>query len=198
MKNIEYNNFVGFYRNVFPEGYCQHLIQQMDILEKNSVGYTRQQEGALRHIKDDYHVFVDVTTDPLDNFKNKQTKNIFYEGLQFCFDEYSSMYSTLKDTNVRTIGMKIQKTIPGGGYHVWHCEQGDGETARRVLVYMLYLNTLAQNEGGETEFLYQKMRIQPEENMMIIWPASYTHTHRGNLILGENNKYVVTGWFYCD
>jgi hypothetical protein len=94
--------------------------------------------------------------------------------------------------------MKTQRTDPGGGYHVWHGEQGNGDHAHRVLVYMLYLNTLEASEGGETEFLYQKERYQPVENTMILWPAAYTHTHRGNTVLGDRSKYIVTGWFYYD
>jgi len=32
----------------------------------------------------------------------------------------------------------------------------------------------------------------------LLWPASYTHAHRGNPVFGEQSKYVVTGWFYYD
>ena len=45
---------------------------------------------------------------------------------------------------------------------------------------MLYLNTLTDEQNGETEFLHQEKRIQPKENTMLIWPAGFTHTHRGN------------------
>jgi hypothetical protein len=124
--------------------------------------------------------------------------DLFFDGLQKCYDDYSSKYSILKDSgNIRASVMKMQRTGPGGGYHIWHGEQGPGTHANRVVVYMLYLNDLG-GEGGETEFLYQKMRIKPEENLMLIWPASYTHAHRGNPILGETHKYIVTGWFYYD
>jgi hypothetical protein len=64
------------------------------------------------------------------------------------------------------------------------------------LVYIAYLNTI--KDAGETEFLYQKIRIPPEENTMIIWPAAFTHTHRGNVVHGEKSKYIVTGWFYIE
>jgi hypothetical protein len=63
---------------------------------------------------------------------------------------------------------------------------------------MLYLNTLTAEEAGETEFLYQQRRLRPEENTMVIWPATFTHTHRGNAVFGERSKYIVTGWFYYD
>ena len=63
---------------------------------------------------------------------------------------------------------------------------------------MLYLNTLGSDQAGETEFLYQQQRFKPTENQMILWPASFTHTHRGNTVFGTQSKYVVTGWFYYD
>jgi hypothetical protein len=56
---------------------------------------------------------------------------------------------------------------------------------------MLYLNDV--EEGGETEFLYLKKRIKPQQNRLLIWPAGFTHTHRGNPPL-SNNKYIITGW----
>ena len=55
-----------------------------------------------------------------------------------------------------------------------------------------YLND--DYKGGETEFLYYKKRVEPEQGKLIIWPAGYTHAHRGGLVL-EGNKYVITGWF---
>jgi hypothetical protein len=63
---------------------------------------------------------------------------------------------------------------------------------------MLYLNTIGPEDGAETEFLYQKKRFNPVENAMVLWPAAYTHAHRGNPVLGTQAKYIVTGWFYYD
>ena len=45
-----------------------------------------------------------------------------------------------------------------------------------------------------TEFLYQAKRIRPEQGLALIWPADFTHTHRGNPPLAET-KYIVTSWF---
>jgi hypothetical protein len=57
---------------------------------------------------------------------------------------------------------------------------------------------LGEDSAGETEFLYQKMRIPPQENCTVIWPAAYTHPHRGNVVHGNKSKYIITGWFYLD
>tara|TARA_R110000868_G_scaffold16539_1_gene73910 strand:+ start:347 stop:526 length:180 start_codon:yes stop_codon:yes gene_type:complete len=56
---------------------------------------------------------------------------------------------------------------------------------------MLYLNDV--EEGGETELLYQSRRIKPQKGTLTMFPASFTHTHRGNPPL-SNDKYIVTGW----
>ena len=121
---------------------------------------------------------------------------MFFKGLQDCFSVYGEKYSTLKNIEINCTNMKMQKTSSGGGYHVWHAEQGNGEQANRGLVYMLYLNTLPKEANGETEFLYQQCRINPIENTMVLWPAAFTHAHRGNPVYGDNTKYIVTGWFY--
>jgi hypothetical protein len=56
---------------------------------------------------------------------------------------------------------------------------------------MVYLNDV--EEGGETEFLYQGLKIKPEKGTLVVWPSSYTHVHRGNPPY-SNDKYIITGW----
>jgi hypothetical protein len=58
---------------------------------------------------------------------------------------------------------------------------------------MIYLNDMPEGEA-ETEFYYQKLRITPKAGTVVLWPAAYTHVHRGNIVFSQN-KYVVTGWF---
>ena len=129
-------------------------------------------------------------------FNNVAVIDIFMNSLQNCFDEYTNEYDILKDIPLRCTSVKIQKTNPGAGYHVWHGEQGAGADSSRCLVYSAYLNDI--DGAGETEFLYQRLRIVPKENTMVIWPAAFTHTHRGNVVHGNKSKYIITGWFYID
>jgi hypothetical protein len=197
---IEYVDHIAIYTDVYPKGFCSHLITEFNRLETQGIGANRQHyENALQHMKDDYAIFADLRNHGLNPFDNKEPTDIFFDGLQHCYDEYTTKYSTLKNNGgVRATAMKMQRTSPGGGYHVWHQEQGPGANAHRVVTYMLYLNTLSPEDGAETEFLHQRKRFNPIENTMIIWPAAYTHAHRGNPVLGDTFKYVVTGWFYYD
>ena len=91
--------------------------------------------------------------------------------------------------------IKIQKTKPTEGYHVWHCEHDGRLFGSRLLLVMCYLNDV--EEGGETEFLYQSRRIKPKQGTIVICPSSFTHTHRGNPPL-TGNKYMINGWIEFD
>ena len=58
---------------------------------------------------------------------------------------------------------------------------------------MMYLNDV--EEGGETEFIFQKKRYPAVPGRLLIWPSQFTHRHRGNLVL-RGTKYYCTGWFH--
>lgn len=198
--NVEHIEHIALYKGVYPEGYCSHLIAEFNRLEEGGVGSNRQKsENAHRHVKNDYQIGIELRNHNLLDFHGQNSCDLFFDGLQKCYDDYTEKYSVLRDNGrIRATVMKLQRTSPGGGYHVWHGEQGPGAHANRVVTYMLYLNTIDSQDGAETEFLYQKKRVNPTENMMVIWPAAYTHAHRGNPVLGDTHKYIVTGWFYYD
>ena len=195
--NCQYNQFIGIYENVFPDGYCNHLVTEMESLLATGAGSDRQStEGINKTVKQDEFVFINMKVHNPNPFNGHTCQRIFWDGLQGCFDRYTAEYDILKDLPIKATALKLQKTVPGGGYHVWHCEQGTEDGANRVAVYSLYLNTI--EEAGETEFLYQKLRLPAKENTMVIWPAGYTHPHRGNAVYGDKAKYILTGWFYVD
>ena len=65
------------------------------------------------------------------------------------------------------------------------------EVSRRQFVVQVYLND--DFDGGETEFLYQQRREQAVAGDVLIFPKTFTHTHRGNPPLG-GTKYIATSW----
>jgi len=85
----------------------------------------------------------------------------------------------------------MQKTEIGQGYHVWHYESSTRGNCTRLLSWILYLNDV--EEGGETEFLHLHRRVKPKAGTFVLFPAAFTHTHRGNPPL-SNTKYIATGW----
>jgi hypothetical protein len=92
--------------------------------------------------------------------------------------------------------INLQKYLADqGGYPYWHSEQyprhDQGEALHRVLLWSIYLND--GFEAGETEFLYQQRLIKPRTGTLLVAPAAFTHTHRGNRARG-GDKYIATSW----
>lgn len=197
--SAKYNNFIGMYDNVFPEYFCQHMISEFERLNSNGhCGNRQDSENAKKYIKQDEFCFLNMKNHSVSKFQEQNSERLFLNGLQNCFDDYVEEYDILKNASLKCTTIKMQKTVPGAGYHVWHSEQGNDSMSNRGLVYSVYLNTLDENGAGETEFLYQRIRIPPKENTLIIWPAAFTHAHRGNVVHGQTPKYIITGWFYYE
>ena len=109
---------------------------------------------------------------------------------ELALERYFDRFPILKNGRYLHLNCKFQRSRPGEGYHAWHFEN-NGDVPYRKLVTMLYLNSVT--EGGETEFLYQKRRIKPQQGRLVIFPAGFTHTHRGNPPL-SGDKYILTSW----
>lgn len=108
------------------------------------------------------------------------------------------MLQVLIRKTLRPGSINLQKYISNqGGYPYWHCElypkPGDAqsETLHRTLLWTIYLNDAF--DEGETQFLYQRRKIAPKTGSMLIAPAAFTHTHRGN-VPKNGNKYIATSW----
>jgi hypothetical protein len=91
--------------------------------------------------------------------------------------------------------MQMQRYIGGEGFYAWHRENyADNPTmSKREMFYIIYLNDV--EESGETEFLFNPMKVKPKAGSIILAPAFWTHTHRGNPLSDPNaRKYIITGW----
>ncbi len=120
----------------------------------------------------------------------------YSQQLQLCLNLYLEEYKQANRLDRFLDNVEwgnVQKYPIGGGYHTWHGERSGISTAHRHLVYMTYLNDVT--DGGETEFMYQKLKIKPKKGLTLIWPADWTHTHRGIPSMTQV-KYIATGW-YC-
>ena len=187
------SNFIGIFDNFFPDEICQKFINYFEYCKINKMTYERDD----KHWRDDEA----VSMMGLDSSVRKGVEEITirYEigpFIRLFYDQiyplYQDRFPQLKDNGQTGImDFKIQKTIPSQGYHIWHTENTTREYALRFLTWTYYLNDI--EEGGETEFLYQSVRVKPKKNRFVLWPAGMTHVNRGNPPLKEN-KYILTGW----
>ena len=156
-------------------------------VEGTNAGKTQFKEGTLgRH---DEQLFLEVA----DSTLASHTNMIIGSAFELYVNEYQGVTNSADPVSSWTC--KIQKTQAGGGYHIWHCEDGAFVYRDRVLTWMLYLNDIPVENGGATDFLHQKCSFQPTTGTMVMWPATYTHMHRGSFLTGDIPKYIATGWF---
>jgi hypothetical protein len=183
------DNFIGVFKNAFSNQYCDVVIQHFENCQKS--GLTLNRTEPSKSVADDSLLYLTSATS-LNLVHSQELVTEFTARFSEYFSAYASNYPQLSTMHGLSVySMKVQKTEIGQGFHAWHCESGDKQVVNRVLAYTLYLNDVA--DGGETEFLYQHHREKAEQGKLVIWPAGFTHTHRGNPPL-TNTKYIITGW----
>lgn len=184
---LSHDNFIGLYDNVLSVDECTTIIDSFNLIETNQkqkiiIG-SDAYRGELN--RNDFWIFA--------NEHLPKIHELIGLKLHSCLLSYCEHYFVLKDIHAASLDVKLQRTPPRGGYHVWHCEQDSLKHASRVLVWTIYLNDVPYNEG-ETEFLWQGVRINPKAGRCAIWPAAFTHKHRGNPVY-THDKYIATGWY---
>jgi len=190
-KTVNINNFIGVYDNYVTEQECNKAIKLYEDQNKfnntiNRIGFEKasvlqKQDQQYFAMPDNINVWWESLKPMMINFDlawNHYIKNVGADdayGVPFHFTD-----------------LKIQKTLPTEGYHVWHIEHGKGyENEPRAFVFSIYLNNV--EEGGETEFLHFSKRVKPKTGRIVIWPAAFPYVHRGNSPL-SGEKYILTSW----
>lgn len=186
-EKYEFQGFIGIFENYFQNSYFQDVIAYYDKISELSL---HQQDTVPKHWKNDEQLYM---LDPkVISTLHPQYVNHFLEVLwKKIMPIYVDKFSILQDRTYKVEQIKMKKIVPGGGFHQWHYE-ALGEDSKRKIVVQLYMNDI--DEAGETEFLYQNTRISPKKNKLLMWPADWTHTHRGNPPIGNTNKYILTTW----
>lgn len=186
---MEFKDFIGVQDFCDLDGYCKDVIAAFKDLQRQDKVYDRQQERPestnLMYSGDVVFLEEHPETAGLAQYFSDH----FWVN---AYKSYAKKYPILNGFDYHTVySYKVQKTVPGEGYHEWHVENCCNATRDRILVWTLYLNDVA--EGGETEFLHQAIRVKPKAGRLAIWPAGLTHVHRGNQPL-SGEKYLMTGW----
>jgi hypothetical protein len=183
-------NFIGEYevRQESVDALLSLFEEHRHLAEPGSI-------GADKIVDSDKKDSLDLSFLPQDPPKKASP---YLEDLALCVEKYKKEFLPCNENQnswqVREI-IKLQYYRPGGGYKVTHCEnQGHNiHEVQRHLVFMTYLNTIPPKKGGGTEFIYQKT-FNAVAGKTLIWPAAWTHSHRG-VISPTHEKYIVTGWF---
>jgi hypothetical protein len=184
---VNHQDFIGIYDNSLSKEECENIIDVFNKIEKEDQHKIEPGEdfyaGSLN--RKDYSIYASEHLPDI--------HRLVGERLHECLMLYCQEYFVIKGIGAQSLEVKLQRTPPRGGYHIWHCEQSGLSVADRLLVWTIYLNDIPYNEG-ETEFLWQGVRVNPKAGRCAIWPAAFTHHHRGNPVY-THDKYIATGWY---
>ena len=190
-KTVNINNFIAVYDNYITKEECDKAITLFENQDKfnNTVNRLKNEKASILQKQDQQF------------FASGKNLDVWWENLKPMMINYNLAW----DHYVQNVGaqdaygdsfhftcLKIQKTLPTEGYHVWHVEHGRGfDMEPRAFVFSIYLNDV--EEGGETEFLHFSKRVKPKTGRIVIWPAAFPYLHRGNPPL-SGQKYILTSW----
>ena len=176
------DSFIG--AQLIPHEICDKLIEEF---ENRSFGETKYAGTCGGKIQEKIKKSTDAITDIEDTafYKNEliPIAQAYANHYGDSLTRFSWPWGVVEPYN-------IQKYEPGEGFYGYHYESSGPSSSNRILVFMTYLNDV---ENAGTEFLYQKIKTSSIKGLTLIWPAGFTHTHRG-VVSQSETKYIATGW----
>jgi len=185
ISEIKENSFVFEKHNALSREQCEHMVEQFEAhKDEQYPGRIGQQATEDTSIKKS----TDLVVSGKPHFK--EIDSALFNSIKSALLEFRERYPYFKGP-FKDMGYAIQRTNPGEHYH-WHIDGGSHEFSQRQLVAVWYLNDVA-GPGGETEFLFQDIKVTPEQGKLILFPPFWTHEHRG-VTLEKGVKYIATTW----
>ena len=183
-------NFIEVFDNALSSDDCKYIIDYMNTNGLMKRGSVKTPEGT--RVVYEYKISSEMGIDIQD--KNP-INDIIGISLHHQIEKYKELHPQL--AKIERWGVRerynLQKYEPNQAYFGLHCEnEGPNFGINRVLVWMFYLNTVT--DDGGTYFDNYDLTLNAVEGRCVIWPAYWTHMHRG-IVSKTESKYIVTGWF---
>jgi len=149
--------------------------------------------------KDIIEFFKDKTQPPENNYLNYLQADIEQSPFMFlistkilsAIDEYKKLYpeSHMTSSYWGFTNMRFKHFKPGKNFDNWHSEHSF-LYSYRMLSIMIYLS----DHNCGTEF-YNGDIIKSKVGRLTMFPAYFTHTHRGQICPDNKDRYLLTGYF---
>ena len=178
------SNFIYYGQEAYSKHFCESMIRVMD--ESSHIHFDGR--FGVHGILDNKEISISL----------KHSDCGLLEPLYNAINEYKDLYPAI-DKCVASWRLynhcQLMRYEPGNYYYHEHCEN-DGpngsESSNRLIAWMIFLNDI--KEGGGTYFTHQDFTAEPRQGDLYIWPAYWTHMHKG-VVAPKEYKYAITGWF---
>jgi hypothetical protein len=188
MLSAPFNELDNFVKGWFIDPkICDKVV---NYFEKNSAHHTKGVVG--QGVDESIKTSTDLSIHP--NQEIFTDLSFYFDELSKAVNEYKKIFTHLDKINQWQIteGGNIQKYKPNEAYFATHCETQTLNSSHRVLVWTTYLNDV--NDGGETYFPNENLKIKAQKGLTVFFPPSWTHPHCG-IVSPTETKYIITGWY---
>jgi hypothetical protein len=185
IREVKPLSFIFERPNALPVSFCEEVVRRFEASPQHQnegrIGQTQSKDQSIKR-----------TTDLVVSNKPdwKDVDEMFFRCVAAALKEFRESFPYFKGP-FKDMGYQVQRYLPGEYYH-WHIDGGSHEFSQRQLVVIWYLNDVP-GPGGETEFLYQDVKIKPETGKLVLFPPFWTHEHRA-VRLEQGVKYMATTW----
>ena len=186
---VSNSDHFGIYDNLLTDHECKRVIDQFE-KSNHTPGKVYKWDGASGPQRGVHPELKSSEELSLSFKEGGPISNIIGPRICEAIHRYNAENPPLKEAASWTYEDKynIQRYVTkDDGYKVWHCEHGPGIGSVRVMAWMFYLN----NAKSGTEFMSYPT-VRAKMGRCVVWPAAWTHVHRG--APNKGLKYIVTGW----
>ena len=178
-------NLIEVYHHALANEECDILIKMFEDDPRKSGGAVFFNGDFAQEVPE-IKKSTDLTITKDEDGYNYIVMNSLTKYLRKYSDKFT--YLNLDDRWSASYVYNIQRYDDGGGYFRLHTEHGPA-SPYRILAWMYYLNDA---ECG-TYFPTQEITLNATKGDLAIWPAFWTHPHKG-VTPNIGTKYICTGW----
>jgi hypothetical protein len=188
MEIVTPSDGIFYVRDLISQDLCHRCIELYGQDPRKHSGYTtspageRQLEGAVK-VSTDLEVETEGVWAPVFAELHSAVTTVIQNIL--------AQFSSLQVAPLRCTGYKIQHYKKNEGRFKWHFDALGPGGWERQLAMIIYLNSV--EEGGETSFHRQALKIKPLAGNALFFPPFWTHMHCGE-IPRSADKYIISSF----
>lgn len=184
MTNTSIEQFFHINDNALPAAFCERVISTYEnsaYKVKGKIGNGTPEGAYDPSIKSTTEIILNEHTDEW-----REPLERIVENLRAELKVYMGKFGNIIHVPIYPEDFRVTKYEVGEIFD-WHSDNIGGDITR-VITAIWYLNTV--NEGGETNYAMQGMKVKPKQGRMLLCPVGWPFVHRAEAPV-SNPKYVV-------
>ena len=176
--------YIRTYDNVLPMNLCKTLIDKFE----------QSQDQWVKTDLENHRHFTEININQHPDWSGMVTG--LYNALKPYIAKYKEDCKITKTQWPEKYGfeqIRFKKYLPNDKDEFKsHVDVGDYASARRFLVFFLYLNN---NMEGATSFEEYNVTVRPERGKLLMFPPTWTYLHTGHKPI-KTPKYIIGSYLH--